>query len=979
VPLFRYPSLFRSAEAAPREVPRMPFWRGDYPWRPYDLGLRIGAFRRELADYVQGIAPDELERLLALSDDDMEAALEPASGVSAAALSLLTILRRACALDRNALVLAVTHVTRQLDAVGHIATDRTVVIESYEDELGVPRMVVHSPFGGRVNGPWGIALAGAIRGRLGVEAQVTPGDDGILLRFQDAEIEPPTELVARLSSGDARELLIRELPGSPVFGAQFRMNAARALLLPREQGGKRTPLWLSRLKAKDLLQAVQRFEDFPIVLETYRDCLRDVMDLPGLSETLEAIERGDVAVVTHESQRPSPLAAGLDHRFAMRYVYEYDQPRGETQLAALSLNRELLADLLQDGALADLLKPEAVSQAIAQAARTAGEARARSAEELAQLLYDFGDLSEEEVASRVVEGAPAAEWLRLLQETGRAVRRVIAGAERWVSAERVSDYLELGYQPHAVLRRYLAHAGPTSTGMLAARYGLAEDVVEASLRELSEDVVFGQVTPGGAEQWVDRRLLEGIHRRTLSILRKEVRPVSLSAYAEFLATWQGLDAPRRDLTTTLRQLRGLAVAGVAWERDVLPARLPEFEVGELAERCQAGEVVWTAEGGKDARRARVRFFLRGEGELFHGRAPDDETLGELSEEARKVFGFLTEEGSALLPDVAEGTGLPRMGAQQALVELALAGLATNDTLAALHAVLGYEPERAARPGLRSSLEAQLAERLGSRAERPRALTPLRWREARRKAREVVAGRLASERALARSEAHAGAGSAWIGRWSLVHRTSVLGRPSPPEELAQRRARLLLERWGVVSKACLERESAQLSWESLYPVLARLEVRGEVRRGYFVEGLPGAQFALPQAVEQLRAVAGSDDPAQPRVLSAVDPAQLFGSDDWGSRLRFTRLPSAAVASVRGEPVAVMTLDSDESSAAVVALDDHPALREALRALANWWVDRTNAHLKVDRWQGADAIGTEGMAILAEAGFVREGSAMLWGGR
>ncbi|HET7770920.1 MAG TPA: hypothetical protein VFN74_19255, partial [Chloroflexota bacterium] len=456
-------------------------------------------------------------------------------------------------------------------------------------------------------------------------------------------------------------------------------------------------------------------------------------------------------------------------------------------------------------------------------------------------------------------------------------------------------------------------------------------------------------------------------------------PVSLYAYAEFLATWQGLDSRRRDLTTTLRQLRGLAVAGLTWERDVLPARLPEFEVGELAERCQAGEVVWTAEGGKDARRARVRFFLRGEGELFHGRAPDDETLGELSEEARKVFGFLTEEGAALLPDVAEGTGLPRMGAQQALVELALAGLATNDTLAALHAVLGYEPERAARPGLRSSLEAQLAERLGSRAERPRALTPLRWREARRKAREVVAGRLASERALARSEAHAGAGSAWIGRWSLVHRTSVLGRPSPPEELAQRRARLLLERWGVVSKACLERESAQLSWESLYPVLARLEVRGEVRRGYFVEGLPGAQFALPQAVEQLRAVAGSDDPAQPRVLSAVDPAQLFGSDDWGSRLRFTRLPSAAVASVRGEPVAVMTLDSDESSAAVVALDDHPALREALRALANWWVDRTNAHLKVDRWQGADAIGTEGMAILAEAGFVREGSAMLWGGR
>ena len=991
------------AEPAPGEVPRMPFWRGDFPWRPYDLGRRIGAFRREVAELVGKIAPDELERLLALDDGEMEEALGwPSNGttrLSEDALALLTFLRRDCALDRNALVLVVTHVTRQLDAVGHIATDRTVVIESYEDELGVPRMVLHSPFGGRVNGPWGIALAGMIRSRLGVEAQITPGDDGILIRFQDADIEPPTELVARLSSGDARELLVRELPGSPVFGAQFRMNAARALLLPREQGGKRTPLWLSRLKAKDLLQAVQRFDDFPIVLETYRDCLRDVMDLQGLSETLEAISRGEIAVVTHESARPSPLAAGLDFRFAMRYVYEYDQPRGETQLAALSLNRELLADLLQDGALADLLKPEAVTEAVRQAARTTDEARARNPEELAQLLYEFGDLTEAEVSQRLVDGARAAEWLEQLERAGRAVRRTIGGEERWVSAERASDYRELAHQPGGVLRRYLAHAGPTDTTTLAVRYGLPESLIEASLRLLSEDVVFGKVTPEAPEKWVDRRLLEGIHRRTLSLLRKEVRPVSLYAYAEFLATWQGTlrsPAPLTELppsgaqrglappnpqalTQVLRQLRGLAVSGIAWERDVLPGRIVGFEPGELAERCQSGEVVWTAEGGKDARRARVRFFFRGEGELFHGRAADEEALGELSADAQAVRAFLKEEGAALLPDAAESTGLFRPAAQNALVELVLAGLVTNDTLAALHAVLGYEPARAARPGLRSSLEEQLAERLGRQPERPRALTPLRWREAKRRARDVVAERLAGERLLARAETHAGAGSAWIGRWSLVHRTSVLGKPSTPEDLALRRARLLHERWGVVSKACLERESETFSWEALYPVLARLEVRGEVRRGYFVEGLPGAQFALPAAVEQLRSVAGSDAPAAPRVLSAVDPAQLFGSDEWGSRLRFTRLPSAAVASVRGEPVAAMTLDSDESAAAVVALDDHPALRDCLRALAHWWVERTNAHLKVERWQGADALGTEGMVILAEAGFVREGSAMLWAGR
>ncbi|MGI8424522.1 MAG: DEAD/DEAH box helicase [Chloroflexota bacterium] len=962
------------AEPAPGEVPRMPFWRGDFPWRPYDLGQRIGAFRRELMELIRQTEPQQLERLLAMDDGEMDEALGETSGL---AEPLLSFLRRDCALDRNALVLVVTHLTRQLDAVGHVATDRAVVIETYEDEVGVPRMVVHSPFGGRVNGPWGIALAGAIRSQMGVEAQVTPGDDGILIRFQDAEIEPPTQLVARLTSGDARELLLRELPASPVFGAQFRMNAARALLLPREQGGKRTPLWLSRLKAKDLLQAVQRFDDFPIVLETYRDCLRDVMDVAGLTATLEAIERGEIEVVTHESVRPSPLAAGLDYRFAMRYVYEYDQPRGETQLAALSLNRELLADLLQDGALAALLKPEAVVQVVEQAARTADEARARNPDELAQLLYDFGDLTEAEVAHRVESsGDEAIAWLLRLEQSGRVVRRRIGGDERWVSAERASDYLDIQHYPQPVLRRYLAHAGPTPTDTLAARYGLSEELVQRSLGELGEVVAFGRFAPEGPEQWVDRRMLETIHRRTLNLLRKEVRPVSLSAYADYLAEWHGIGARKRDLTATLRELRGLAVSGVAWERDVLPGRIADFDPSELAERCQTGEVVWTAEGGKDARRARVRFFFRGEGQLFHEREPDEDALSQLGDTARTTRDFLIAEGAALLADVADGTGLSRAAAEGALVELVLAGLGTNDTLAALHAVLGFEPSRAARPGRRSSLEAQLAERMGRRSERPRALTPLRWREAKRRAREVVSDRLATERLLAWSETGAGAGSAWTGRWSLVHRTSVLGKASSPDEVTRRRARLLLERWGVVSKACLEREAACFSWDALYPVLARLEVRGEVRRGYFVEGLPGAQFALPQAVEQLRAVAGSDAPAAPRVLSAVDPAQLFGSEDWGSSLRFTRVPQAAVASVRGEPVAAMSLDSDETAGAVIALDQHPALSDCLRALATWWVDRTNAHLKVDRWQGADVLGTEGMSILAEAGFVREGSAMLW---
>ncbi|HEX2326340.1 MAG TPA: hypothetical protein VHQ00_13160, partial [Chloroflexota bacterium] len=537
-------------------------------------------------------------------------------------------------------------------------------METFEDALGDPRLVVHSPFGGRVNGPWGIALAHAIRERLGVEPQLITGDDGILLRFgSTAESDlgdgtgpgegpgrgsgqgatpggapdgapwgaplPETVagLVAQLTSAEARERLLAELPGSAVFGAQFRMNAARALLLPRERVGKRTPLWLSRLRAKDLLQAVAQFDDFPILLETYRDCLRDVMDLDGLTEVLDRIQVGEIGITVRESELPSPVASGLDYRMAMQYVYEYDAPRGEKQLAALSLNRSLLADLLRDGTLAGVLKPDAVAEVTARFSRTAPGQRARSAEELAQLLYELGDLSDEEIAARCLsehEGGSHREWTRDLAAAGRIVPRVMGTGEqrerRWVHAEHLAEIDALQGRPGPVLRRRLAHSGPQTATDLARRYGLDAETVTAALRSLGDDVACGRFTEGdgpGLEQWIDRRALEQMHRRTLTLLRREVRPVPLPAYAEFLRRWQGVSLPEgagvggsggpagagAALNRVLQQLRGVAAPGVAWERDILPARLPEHDLALLAERCGSGEVMWVAEGARDARRA----------------------------------------------------------------------------------------------------------------------------------------------------------------------------------------------------------------------------------------------------------------------------------------------------------------------------------------------------------------------------------------
>ncbi|HEY3083706.1 MAG TPA: DEAD/DEAH box helicase [Chloroflexota bacterium] len=975
------------AEPAPGEVPRMPFWRGDYPWRPYDLGKRIGAFRRHLVDLIRPLTRDDLTRLRRMTEAELAALPEPVGPLT----ELVRFLRDECALDRNSIVLLIEHLHGQLEHVGQVATDRTIVVELYEDALGEPRMVVHSPFGGRVNGPWGIALAGAIREKLGVEAQINTGDDGILVRFSGAETEPPADLVPRLTSGEARERLVNDLPGSAVFGAQFRMNAARALILPRSSNGKRTPLWLARLRAKDLQQSVAGYGDFPIVLETYRDCLRDVMDLDGLTEVLDGIAAGDLQVVVHESEFPSPLAAALDYRFAMQYVYEYDAPRGERALAALSVDRGLLADLLQDGSLADLLKPEAVAEVAARVSHTGGDARARSAEELAQLLYELGDLSTVEVAQRSLDRGPDGDarpapayddWIAKLAGQGRIVEREVGGQRRWVHAERLAEYEQVTTDPRPLLRRWLQHAGPTAERDLARRYGLDEARVAELLAGLGPEVVVGAFEPGGERRWVDRRNLEQMHRRTLALLRREVRPVPLAAYAAFLRDWQqvrsGASAEETgngqpDLTSSglsrsegpslnqvLQQLRGLAVPGQAWERDVLPIRVADFDPDGLAELCQSGELLWAAEGGKDPRRARVGFFFRGEGQLFLDREPPADALAELSESARDVYELLRSEGAALLPDILDTTGLTRSAAQAALVELALAGLVANDTLGALHALLGYELPPSLRPArLQSSLEAQLAALLPRDRQRP--LTRHRMREARRHAGEVV-------RRAVRSSVSQG----WAGRWSLVHRIGLLGRALPEEELWSRRARQLLVRWGVVSRACLEREADVFSWDGLYPVLARLEMRGEVRRGYFVDGLPGPQFALPETVDRLRAVNAARDGAEPTVLSAVDPAQLFGTEEWGGRLRFARVASTAVAAQAGEPVAVM----EDAGANVLAAADHPALVSSLRALGRWWSTRADGRLKVERWHGAPVLDSSGTPFLEAAGFVRDYGGMLW---
>jgi ATP-dependent helicase Lhr and Lhr-like helicase len=1029
---------------APGSVPRMPFWRGDYPWRPFELGKRVGEFRRAVAERLlavremmgeegkegnegkegkqgeEGTEPEDgwglsqwleqARRAVQYEHAAVPSGLRITNYALRALTDLLDWLHRDYALDDNSAWQVLAYAASQLDSAGAISSDRAIVVELFDDALGDPRLVVHSPFGGRVNGALGLALASALRERTGVEPEVQSNDDGILLRYAAGEADFPTDVVAGMTPQEARERLLHELPNAAVFGAHFRQNAARALLLPSLGKGKRTPFWLQRLRAKDLLQAVRQVPDFPIVAETYREVLQDVLDLPHLEQVLAGIQAGDIEVVAVESLRPSPVAQSLLWSFASIYMYEWDTPKAERQLQTLAAQADLLQDLLKDVALDQLLRPEAVAEVRSRLQHTAPTTLVRSAEELAVLLQQMGDLSSGEIAQRAaVDPSP---WISQLAGQRRiallAIPTAHGPADRWVAAEYVHEYAAAFATPTAshptnlpahqstnlpaslsILTRCLRHAGPVTVDAIRQRYAFPADWLQAELDRLvgAGDLAHGRFTPDDsglrithyalaqtptvAPEYVDRQTLEQIHRRTLSILRQEVQPVPLAAYADFLARWQHMHPAGRlegpgALTQVVQQLRALPVAGQVWERDVLPLRLAHYDPAELSALCQDGELVWVGSGDSDPRRARVRFLFRGEGSAFLAPAPQD--LAALSEPARQVYAFLRSEGAVFFADICGALELAEDAAEAALIELALAGLATNDSLDTLRQIVlrGGAAATSVRQPL-SALETDLAERLGPR--------PLRVGPGRRPAQSE----LRAARRRVRQRLEAAPPSRWSGRWAAVHRFGVLGKPLPADEIASRQARQLLARYGVVTRDSLAGEEGAWDWGRIYATLQRLEMRGEVRRGYFVQGLPGVQFALPEVVERLRALRSDDDETLV-VLNACDPANLYGPAQeggplaaTGEPLAFARIPSTWLVQQRGLPV---LLAEDTASRITTAQGaDDTVVQAALQALVQH-LATFERRLMVHTWNGDPVLESPGQPLLEVVGFYREYPGMAW---
>ena len=864
---------------APGVPGAVPFWKGEGVGRPVELGAAIGAASRELVALSQAKALERLRDDYSLDE--------------LAARNLLGFLRE------------------QEAATGAVPSDRTVVIERFRDEIGDWRVCILTPFGGRVHAPWALALAARLRESLGLEVQSIWSDDGIALHLPDADAAPAlAELL--IAAEDVEELVVQEVGQSALFGSRFRENAARALLIPRNRPGERTPLWQQRLKAQALLQVARRYPAFPIVLETYRECLQDVFDLPGLRDLLRRVATRQVDVVEVETPSASPFAASLLFDYVATYMYEDDTPPAERRAQALSLDRELLRELLGSEELRELLDPGAVADVEAQ---LRGEPR--TPDDLHHLLLLRGHLH-------------AVEYVRSLAEPllaeRRAIRVRIGDDDVLVAAEDAGRYrdalgamppsglpdafLESGELPlRTLLARFARGRGPFTTAEAAVRFGiepaLAEPELEALERE--ERLVRGELRPGGTErEWCDPDVLRRLRRASLAALRKEVEPVEQTAYARFLPSWHGIGR-RATLREALVPLQALALPVALWESEVLPRRVPDYRPELLDQLCATGEVVWVG-AGLD----RVAVYFREDAGLLDAPAGAPRSP---SKAADAILAALATSAMFWL-DLLEATQLEGSEALAALWELVWAGEVTNDAWQPLRAPRRYgvpKPER-----------------------RPR-------RFSRRRAAAITATQ---------------------GRWSPTERLFA----GPPDRRAL--AELLLERQGIVTRDGVRAEGIAGGYGAVYGELRALETLGLCRRGYFVEGLGGAQFALGGAVERVREMRPrEDEEPEALVLAAADPAQPYGAAlPWPKRAgaRAARVAGAYVVLLGGEAV----LFVERSGRSLVPLRDADAawLRPALAALVRHARDTRIRRLSVERFDGEAVAESEVMPLLAEVGFV-----------
>ena len=814
---------------APGEPGKMPFWKGDRAGRPLELGLAIGRLIHDLLRLPPAAAVDRLTR-----EHDLDAR---------AAENLLEYLR-----DQKA-------------AAGAVPDAKTIVIERVRDELGDWRICVLSPRGGRVHAPWAMAVAASVREQTGAEVETLWGDDGFVVRFPDVDAPPDANLLLP-DPDDVQALVVRQLGATALFASKFRENAARSLLLPKRRAGQRAPLWQQRKRAADLLAVAARYGSFPVLLETYRECLRDFFDMPALIATLDEVRSKQIRVATVDSEKPSPFAAALLFSYVASYIYDGDAPLAERRAQALAVDQSQLRDLLGDAELRELLDAESMDAIERQLQRLDPAYHVKSADGVHDMLLSLGDLTEAEVRERSLSAEVAATVTTLLAAR-RIVEVRIAGESRLIAVEdaaRVRDALGVALpagisgallQPVRdplgdVALRYARTHAPFPAIDLAARFGISVADAEGVLARLAVEgrLVEGEFRPGGTRrEWTDAGVLRMVRRRSLAKLRQEVEPVEQAVLGRLATTWQGIVRRRQGadaLLDAIEQLQGAALPASILETEILPARIDGYDPADLDAVTAAGEVVWAGVEPLGERDGRVALYLADQLPRLLPPAPGaagkkmDEAL---STREAAILDLLRDRGASFFGPLhdASGGGYPA-DTVDALWNMVWRGLITNDTFHALRAF--------------------------TRAHAPRR---------RMKGRQPETAPFRSRRQAPPSAE---------GRWTLVAQRASA---SETTKWAAAFTQQLLARHGVVTREAIAADGLAGGFGLIYPVLKRMEENGRIRRGYFVAGLGATQFAMPGALDLLRSLRDVPDAPEIAVLAATDPANPYGAAlKWPSR-------------------------------------------------------------------------------------------------
>jgi ATP-dependent Lhr-like helicase len=880
---------------APGEPGKMPFWHGDQAGRPIEFGRRIGALVRELRELPRGAA---VARLTSEHDLDQQAAEN--------------VLR---------------YLADQELATQQVPDDRTIVIERVRDELGDWRVCCLTPFGSRVHAPWAMAATAKVKG-AGIDVETMWSEDGFVLRFPETDAPPEVDALL-LDAAEAAELVQRQLGSTALFAAKFREASSRALLLPRRRAEGRTPLWQQRKRAYDLLSVASRYPSFPILLEAYRECLRDVFDMPALSEMLRAIANRSIRVHIADSRTPSPFASALLFSYVANYIYDGDAPLAERRAQALSIDQEQLRELLGDADLRELLDANAIEETQEQLQLLAEGYKARNLDAVHDLLLRLGDLSAPELTTRC-EGIDVDASVARLLRARRVLQVRIAGEPRFIAVEdaaRVRDALGIPLPPGVpaaflapapealvdIVRRYARTHGPFTTVEVAKRYALSNGAVEPVLQRLvgMGRTVEGGFRPSGVNrEWIDVEVLRTIRRRSLARLRKEVEPVEQRTLARLFTRWQGVVQPRRGLDALLdaiETLQGAALPASLLETEILPARITSYSSSDLDTLIAAGEVVWVGLEPLGERDGRIGLYLADKLALLWppdrvvaagGRTQTD--IAAMSEREQAVIQYLTRNGASFFQPLHDGVGGGYPGETiDALWSLVWRGLVTNDAVNALRAYCD-------KPSTSSRSTKQTRRVHGQQGFRSRRTTPPTAQ----------------------------------GRWSLNTAAFAEARAIPAEQTVWSHAitQQLLARYGIVFRETAHAENLPGGFTAIYDVLKALEESGRIRRGYFAADLGATQFALPAAVDLLRSLrAPVEDKHEVMMLAATDPANPYGAllrwpaaPEDGSTL--TRSVGARVVLVDGALTAY--LRRGNPNVQVLLPEDEPARSQVARAFAEF---------------------------------------------